>query len=248
MAQTPRFYIDSAVATGVELDLPEDVAHHAVRVLRLSDGAPMTVFNGLGGEFHGSLSLTSNGRQARFRPVQWQEREAELDYPVHVGQGLCAGEKMDWLIEKCVELGVARVTALDLQKCVARLSAERAGKRLERWRQMVVAASEQSGRNRLMALAAPLDLDQFIASSSSARYRLVLSPTASPSLGEFANSSPPGPIAILIGPEGGLSPAEIEQAVAAGFMAVHLGPRILRTETAALATLAALSALWGQTG
>jgi 16S rRNA (uracil1498-N3)-methyltransferase len=244
MTQLPRFYVDSVLANGLEIDLPDPVAHHALRVLRLTDGDAVTVFNGQGGEFEGTLQVSSNVRHASFLPIQQHLREVELDYPVHVGQGICAGDKMDWLIEKCVELGVAKLTPLALQKCVARVTGERQEKRLSHWRQIVTAASEQCGRNRLMQIDAPLDLDGFAKASASAAYRLVLSPEQSVPLDHFAAHHVAAPVAVLIGPEAGLAPLELERAIDAGFTPISLGPRILRTETAALAALAALNALW----
>ena len=244
MAQTPRFYVDAEVSNGVELDLPDPVAHHALRVLRLANGAAVTVFNGQGGEFSGILLASENGRHARFSPGEHRPREAELGYSVHVGQGLCGGDKMDWLIEKCVELGVATVTPLSLQKCVSKLPLDRRDKRLSHWRQLVIAGSEQSGRNQLMTIEQPLDLDGFLSASSGSVYRLVLSPNQSVPLDRFTAEHRPAAVTFLIGPEAGLASAEVERAIAAGFVPISLGPRILRTETAALAALAALNALW----
>jgi len=238
----PRFHIDQPLAVGQLVELPPDVAHH-VHVIRLEPGAPLTLFNGQGGEYAAVLRDVGK-RRASVEVCAHDPREAELPFAVTLAQALPEGTKMDWIIEKAVELGVAAVQPLATRRCVVRLSAERAEKKLEHWQGVIVAASEQSGRNRLAALAAPLDLREWLARPPAGQ-RILLSPRATTSLADWTRAEPAQPVTLLVGPEGGFTEEEEALAVQHGALALSAGPRILRTETAALAVLAVLSAAWG---
>ena len=224
--------------------MPPDVAHHALRVLRLKSGDAVTVFNGAGGEFQGVLETGPAG-SALVHLLRFDPREAEMTFSVCVAQGLCAAEKMDWVLEKSVELGAQSVQPLAMQRSVARLAPERAAKRHQHWQQVVRAASEQCGRNRIAAVGPLQDLADWLSQGPAGASRLMLDPEARVPLATLPRPAPGETAVLLIGPEGGMTPAEKASAVAHGYDAVSLGPRILRTETAAAAALATLAAVWG---
>ena len=238
----PRFYCPQPLTSGTVIDLPEAVAHHA-RVVRLQAGAPLTLFNGEGGEFDAEL-VTVERHGASARILAHHARECELPYAVTLAQGLPEASKMDWIIEKAVELGVHAVQPLAAQRSVVKLSVERAEKRHAHWHGVIVAASAQSGRNRLAALAPVAPLAAWLATPRASE-ALLLSPRATHSLSAWAAATAPGPVTLLVGPEGGFSDAEEQAIIDSGAVAVSMGPRILRTETGALVALAVLAAHWG---
>ena len=238
----PRFYCPQPFTVGETVDLPEAVAHHA-RVVRLQPGAELCLFNGDGGEVVAQL-LTVEKRSASARILTCVARDVELPYEITLAQGLPEASKMDWIIEKAVEMGVAAIQPLAAQRCVVRLSGERAEKKAAHWQGVIVAASEQSGRNRLARLAPVDDFHGWIGQQSMHK-RLLLTPRGKQSLSEWARHQPPQAVALMVGPEGGYTPQEEDAAMAQGAIAVTMGPRILRTETAGIAAVAALHALWG---
>jgi 16S rRNA (uracil1498-N3)-methyltransferase len=237
----PRFYLDEPLTAGQLVELPAEVAHH-IHVVRLAPGDPLTLFNGTGGQYEAVLADVGKKR-ATAEVKAFEAREAELPYPVTLAQGLPEGTKMDWIVEKAVELGVTAVQPLAARRCVVRLSAERAQKKLEHWRGIVVAAAEQSGRNRLTAIAEPAELRDWIGTPAGGP-RLLLSPRATSSLADWARDAGPQAVTLMVGPEGGFTDEEEDAAVRAGAVMVSMGPRVLRTETAALAAVAMLGALW----
>jgi 16S rRNA (uracil1498-N3)-methyltransferase len=240
----PRFYCPLPLAVGERVDLPARVAQHAVRVLRLRCGDALTLFNGAGGEYRARII---DGVRARVsvEVYEWLATERESPLSVSLVQALQAGEKMDLTVQKAVELGVGRIVPVLSRRSVLRLEGERAQRRLEHWRGIVAAACEQCGRNRLPEVAAPESLEKWLMRKPvNASVRLTLAPTAGCSL----TTLPPaagGAIELLVGPEGGLAPEEVRLAALTGFVSVRLGPRVLRTETAGLAALAAIQFLWG---
>ncbi len=238
----PRFYCPQSFAVGETVDLPEAVAHHA-RVVRLQPGAELSLFNGDGGEVVAQLA-TVEKRSASARILAFVARDVELPYEITLVQGLPEASKMDWIIEKAVEMGVAAIQPLAAQRCVVRLSGERAEKKAAHWQGVIVAASEQSGRNRLARLAPVDDFHGWIGQQSMHK-RLLLTPRGKQSLSEWARHQPPQAVALMIGPEGGYTPQEEDAAIAQGAIAVTMGPRILRTETAGIAAVGMLHALWG---
>lgn len=239
----PRFHCPLPLAVGATIALPEALAHH-IHVLRLAVGDTLTLFNGEGGEYEGTLAAVGK-KQAQVELKAFSPREAELPYALTLAQALPEGSKMDWIVEKAVELGAAAIQPLAARRCVVRLSAERAGKKLEHWQAVAAAAAEQCGRNRLPQLAAPLDFRDWIGQSC-LHPRILFSPRAEQSLSAWARHHPPQALTLMIGPEGGFSPDEEDAALAAGALALGLGARVLRTETAGLAALAALNAAWGE--
>ena len=243
----PRFFVDTALVADAVLPLPEPVVRH-VQVLRLATGDAITLFNGQGGS-HAATLAEIGKRHALARVGAHDATEAETPFAVTLAQGLAGGDKMDWLIEKAVELGVTAIQPLQASRSVVRLSGDRAAKRQAHWQALVQAACEQCGRNRLPAVAPVATLEAWLASAPAPGARLLLSPRASGSLADLAATHRDAwratGVTLLIGPEGGLSADEEDAARRAGFIGVTLGPRILRTETAGLACLATLNAILG---
>ena len=238
----PRFYIAQALAIGQLVSLPEAVAHH-IQVLRLAQGELVTLFNGEGGEYGATLSEIGK-RHVSVEIKTHQPREVELPFGVTLAQALPEASKMDWIIEKAIELGVSGVQPLAAQRCVVRLSAERAEKKMAHWQGIIASASEQSGRNRLAQLAPLQDYKQWITQQDMHR-RIILTPRAEQSLADWARHQSPQAVTLVIGPEGGLSDAEENLAIQHGALPLAMGPRILRTETAGLSAAAILAAMWG---
>ena len=229
----PRFYCPAPLATGLALSLPAGAARH-VQVLRLQPGDAITLFNGEGGEF--DAHITRMGRSdvdvslGAHHPV---EREAAR--AVHLLAGITANERMDWLVEKATELGVASITPLVAERSVLKLKAERAEKKLAHWQGVAVAAAEQCGRNRVPTVHPAVTLAEWVKKApSGVRWVLTLS-AHSQALSAMAGAAP---VTVLSGPEGGLSPSEEALALSAGFTPITLGARVLRAETAPLAVLA----------
>jgi 16S rRNA (uracil1498-N3)-methyltransferase len=237
----PRFYCREALSPGAHIELPEPVARHAVRVLRMPPGAPMILFDGRGGQYPAHIEHIERDR-VQVKLGGWQDIECESPLAVTLIQSLQAGEKMDFTIQKAVELGVRDIVPVESRRSVMRLAGERAAKRVAHWQGVVAAACEQCGRNQV-PLVTPLEkLESWLARPAGGTLRLMLAPDAEQTL---ASLTPAKEIQLLIGAEGGLDPQEVIAARHAGFIGVRMGPRILRTETAGLAALAALQTLWG---
>ena len=239
----PRFYCPPPLPINGLFDLPPEAAHHAARVLRLREGNHVEIFDGLGNACRGVI-VELGGKRVVVGKIAAGNANRESPLQVMLAQALLSSEKMDWVIQKATELGVAEIQPLDTERSVARLSAERAAKRLEHWRQVVISACEQCGRNRLPDIHAPLDimvwLQQMKALSDT---KLILLPQGATSL--HSQQKPQGKAVLLIGAEGGFTEAESDSALRCGFTPIRLGARVLRTETAAVAGLAALQTLWG---
>jgi 16S rRNA (uracil1498-N3)-methyltransferase len=237
-----RVYVDMALATGAELVLPDAASNHLLRVLRLRPGAPLTLFNGRGGEYPAEL-LGNSGRGALVRVIEHRAIERESPLRLTLLQGVSRGERMDLVIQKATELGVTHIVPVRTEFCVVKLDQQQAGRRHDHWQAIVISACEQSGRNRVPQLAPVVDLDVALQGAGNEELKLLLSPEASVSLASVAQSL--SAASLLIGPEGGLSDNEEQLATRRGFIACRLGPRVLRTETAPLAALAVLQALAG---
>jgi 16S rRNA (uracil1498-N3)-methyltransferase len=243
----PRFFVDASLRPEDVIALPDDVLRH-VQVLRLKAGDSLALFNGEGGEYSAELvSLERRSGTAKIRA--FHAVDAEPPYRLTLAQGVAGGDKMDWLVEKAVELGASAVVPLTTARGVVRLSGERAQRRHQHWEGIVRAACEQCGRNRLPHVAPVGEIGAWLDALPPAPpddgLRLLLSPRASIRFAALPAEPPRGGVTLLIGPEGGLSEDEEAAAVARGFTAVALGPRVLRTETAGIAMLAALAARWG---
>ncbi len=238
----PRFYCPDPLVVGATIALPDHVAHH-LHVLRLETGAQVTLFDGRGGEYAATL-VHLEKRRADAEIKLFIPREAELPQAITLAQALPEGSKMDWIVEKAVELGATAIQPLAAQRCVVRLSAERAAKKAAHWQGIIIAAAEQCGRNRLPNLADTADFAGWISQHDMHR-RVLLTPRADQPLSDWARHHPAQSVTLMIGPEGGFTEAEENAAMAQGALPLSMGPRVLRTETAGLAALAALNALWG---
>ncbi len=236
----PRLYCEDGLAPGATVDLPERAARH-VAALRLRAGDALTLFSGDGYEWRGILAAVGKrGAQVALRERRAVDRESPLD--ITLVQGVCAADRMDLVLQKATELGVARIRPVVTTRSIVRLSQERQERRGTHWQNVVIAACEQCGRNVVPQVAPSTALRDFLAEAAAPGTRIVLSPLADATLRTLRVA---GPVTILIGPEGGLTDDERELAGLAGFVGVRFGPRILRTETAPLAAIAALQALHG---
>jgi 16S rRNA (uracil1498-N3)-methyltransferase len=238
----PRIYTDQALAQRQSLRLEAAPSHHILRVLRLRPGDPLVVFNGDGKEFSATLTGVE-GKLACLAIGDAGEPRRESNLRISLGQGVSRGERMDMVMQKAVELGVYAITPLWTRRSQVQLGGKRLEKRLAHWHGIVRAACEQSGRVRLPVLNSALDLGDWLRSPfDDGGMGIMLDPDAEMALGEL---EPVSSVRVLIGPEGGFDSQEVESANAAGYRRVRLGPRVLRTETATIATLSALQTLWG---
>jgi 16S rRNA (uracil1498-N3)-methyltransferase len=237
-----RVYVEAALTGGTRGLVSGNAANHIARVLRLGVGDAVTLFDGRGGEYAARIeALKKDAVEVAIGEHIAIERESKL--AVTLAQGISRGERMDWVMQKATELGVQRIVPLITKRSVVRLDPGQAQKKLQHWRGIVIAACEQCGRNRVPELAAPRDLPEFLESAAqTGAMRILLSPTGAL---RIAAMMPINELTVLIGPEGGLAPEETQAALAQGYLAVQLGPRILRTETAAIAALAALQQALG---
>lgn len=250
----PRFYCPGELCPGQVIELPANIAHHAARVLRLEQGDKLALFNGKGGEFR--AAVTRIGKHSAAALVDQHldiERESRLD--ITLVQAVCASEKMDWIVQKAVELGVSRIQPLATKYSVVKLSGERVERRVNHLQKVAISACEQCGRNRVPQVL-PLGSFHGWLGTQVARCKnlndgprsdlcFLLLPAAKKRLRDFSQSSGIEAAILLVGPEGGFARDEEEAAHVAGFIPLRLGDRILRTESAALAAVAAMQALWG---
>ncbi|TLZ29292.1 MAG: 16S rRNA (uracil(1498)-N(3))-methyltransferase [Gammaproteobacteria bacterium] len=236
-----RVYLDAPLEAGGRVALTGSAARHLTRVLRLRPGQALTLFNGGGGEYAATIEAV-HGEKVAVAVGEAQAIERESPLSLTLAQGVSRGERMDFVVQKATELGASSIVPLLTERSVVRLSAPQAARKLEHWRAIAVSACEQSGRNRLPKVLSPLPLADFLRQSGSGP-RLLLSPTGSTRIQDVP--TPVSSVTVLIGPEGGLADAEQSAALAAGFTAVRLGPRILRTETAAIAALTVLQREFG---
>jgi len=237
---SPRFYCPGLLP-GTEMDLPDAAAHHAVRVLRLAAGDELVLFDGTGGEVPARIVIADK-RGVTVRTAEHLPVERESPLPVTLVQALQAADKMDYTVQKAVELGVTHIVPVESRRSVVRLDGARAEKRVQHWQQVALAACEQCGRNRVPQIAPVMPLTHWLGQPAATACRLLLSPQARNSLATLVR---PAAVELLIGPEGGLDASEVQAATLAGYHGVRLGPRVLRTETAGLAALAAMQVLWG---
>ena len=238
-----RIYFPDEIPDHGVCDLPAAQAHHLAHVLRLAPGDPVVLFDGRGAAYDAVIAQSARGA-VRVRVGDRRNEDRESPLCVLLAQAVSSGERMDYTIQKAVELGVAAVQPLLSERCVVRLSGERAAKRVLHWQAVAVAACEQCGRNRVPAVHPLLPLRDWLQQPAAAgELRLSLAPEAAAGLRQL--DRPAGRVTVLAGPEGGLTATELDDAAGAGFRPLRLGPRVLRTETAAVALLAAMQALWG---
>jgi 16S rRNA (uracil1498-N3)-methyltransferase len=238
-------YFSGDLQIGRKCVPPPSQAHHALRVLRLKKGDAVVLFNGDGAEY-AAVVVEANRDRFALEVTGRKAVDREAPFAVMLAQAVASGERMDYTVQKAVELGVAAIQPLEARRSVVRLSAERAERRVAHWQAVVVAACEQSGRNRVPQVMPLKQLDAFLSGrvpQNDGEQRVLLSPRSARRLRDL--DPPARTLVMLSGPEGGFSPEEERAAEEAGFLPVRLGPRILRTETAAVAALAAMQALWG---
>lgn len=239
----PRLYCPELSENRETMPLPEKLHRHAVQVLRLKQGAELHLFNGQGLEYSAILEDVAK-RSSTVKLINKLKVENESPISITLLQGVSRGERMDYALQKAVELGVNRIIPVVTQRCNVSFSGDRANKKQLHWQGVITSACEQSGRSILPILSNVTQLEEVL-NNCAVKCRLVLDPLADSGLTALAQQNE---VALLIGPEGGLSEQEVQQAVDMGFQAVTMGPRILRTETATVTALAIVQAAWGDIG
>ncbi len=238
----PRIHCPFPLALGAAVELPPEASHHVTKVLRMGEGDVLILFDGRGGEWTARLHRVGKAMAAVLESFDEADRESPIS--VTLIQGLPAADKMDWIVQKSTELGIARIRPVVARRSVIRLSGERMERRVAHWQAIAVAACEQCQRNRVPEVAPLVDLMDYLAEEAgSSECRLMLAPGAELRLKEI--EPPTGRVTLLVGPEGGFEEGELVAARLMGFRPIGLGPRVLRTETAGIAALAAMLALWG---
>ncbi|HET7061484.1 MAG TPA: 16S rRNA (uracil(1498)-N(3))-methyltransferase [Nitrosospira sp.] len=249
----PRIYYSDEISAESVIQLSGSATRHVVRVLRLQPGDQLILFNGKGGEFRARIQRTQrDGATVAVEQYLGIERESPL--VISLAQAVCAAEKMDWIVQKAVELGVSDIQVLATKLCTTKLSDERVDKRMAHWRQVAISACEQCGRNRIPQISPLATLPSWLGSKMDEKSRLgsdhrnlrfMLSPYAEESLNCFTEGPSVSSVTFLVGPEGGLTREEEAAAAVAEFAPLNLGPRTLRTETAGLTAIAVAQAVWG---
>lgn len=237
---TPRIYYPDEIILGRLVTLSSTRSHYLVNVLRVQTKQSITLFNGNGGEYH-SVVVNVTRKQVQLRAEEFYPKSVESPINIELAQSISRGERMDFVMQKAVELGVTSITPLFTERCEVKLNSQRLQKRLEHWQNIVIGAAEQSGRCKLPKLHSPLSLNHWLAIPKTGT-TLVCDPLSKKLLSAIKTSDSAH---LLLGPEGGLTIQEVHAANTAGFTSLSLGPRILRTETAALAALALLQTKWG---
>jgi 16S rRNA (uracil1498-N3)-methyltransferase len=237
-----RVYQNQTLKVNAEVQLDEQASHYLARVLRMAVGDKLTVFNGEGGEYDAVIQQI-NKKNIQVGITTFNAREVESPINVTLAQGLARGEKMDFIVQKAVELGVKHIVPLMTERCNVKLDGAREEKRVQHWQLVAISACEQSGRNFVPTISAPITLQSWLPQVKADKC-FVLSPHVATKLPEEKLKSGAN-IMLLIGPEGGLSDTEVQAAITHGFLPLSLGPRILRTETAPLAAIAMLQTKHG---
>jgi 16S rRNA (uracil1498-N3)-methyltransferase len=237
-----RVHVVGSLSTGQRHTIEGDAANHITRVLRLEPGAPLTVFDGRGGEYSARIeTLRKNAVIIEVQERSPSSRESSLS--LTLAQGVSRGERMDWVVQKATELGVTAIVPVLTERTMVKLDAKQSERKLTHWQGIAVAACEQSGRDKIPDIVAPLSLHEFLRGIDPQTTRLLLSPTGTQRVTDL--KAPERKVVVLIGPEGGLAESEQRSAIGAGFFAVKMGPRVLRTETAAVAALTLLQHQFG---
>ncbi|MDF0749788.1 16S rRNA (uracil(1498)-N(3))-methyltransferase [Marinobacter sp. 71-i] len=240
----PRIYTDSPLSEGAPAELDDSAAQHVGRVLRMQNGQELLLFNGDGNDYPASITNAGKKRvEVRIGTPVENTTESPLD--IVLGQALSKGDRMDFAVQKAVEMGVTCIVPLTTERCDVKLKGDREDKRLRHWQSVATSAAEQCGRARVPEILPVMTLTEWFDHTGDCDLRLVLHHRTEQSLDTLAK---PARIALMIGPEGGLSPEEITAAETAGFLPVALGPRVLRTETAPVAAMALCQWLWGDIG
>lgn len=240
-----RFFCPFPLHAGATVQLPDEAAHHALKVLKVGAGDTAILFDGHGGQWLASLQPA--GKALRATPLEFSPEDHEPPIAITLAQCLPVGDKMDYVVQKAVEIGVARIVPVAAKRSIVRLSGERMERRVAHWRNIAISACEQSGRNRVPFISEIIDLPQYLAQARSENAtKWICQPQASAhSLLLRERSAPGDAVTLFVGPEGGFEEGEVLAAHAAGFVPLRVGSRILRTETAGPAALAAILTLWG---
>lgn len=240
----PRIYTDSPLSEGAPAALDDSAAQHVGRVLRMQNGQELVLFNGDGNDYPASITNAGKKRvEVQVGAPVANTTESPLD--IVLGQALSKGDRMDYAVQKAVEMGVTRIVPLTTERCDVKLKGDREDKRLRHWQSVATSAAEQCGRARVPEILPVMTLSNWLDHTRDCDLRLVLHHRTEQSLDTLTK---PTRIALMIGPEGGLNPDEITAAENAGFLPVALGPRVLRTETAPVAAMALCQWLWGDIG
>ena len=240
----PHIYVDQVLQSGLTLALPQDVSHHISRVLRMRVGQRIWLFNGLGGRYLAEI-LSINKRQVDVKPSQFNDDQRESSLQITLAQGISRAQHMDYTLQKAVELGVSRIVPVITEFGNVQFDPLRKEKKLLHWQKTIISACEQCGRNILPEINTPISLAEWLALDSNMT-KILLHPLEAQRLS--AQQTPNASLSLLSGPEGGFSSFEVEQIIASGYVSVGLGPRVLRTETAAVAAISACQVLWGDMG
>lgn len=243
----PRFFCSDNLFSGQTLELDLATGHHASRVLRLKPGDTIVLFNGQGGEFKARIeNIRKTSTIVSVGQFEATERESPLS--IEIAQAICVNEKMDWIIQKSVELGATSIQPLFTARSIVRLSEERTKKRLQHWQKIIISACEQCCRNRIPVISPPLTITDWLSYRKTDKPNhldFMLSVNGDQRLKNFPEPLPITPVTLAVGPEGDWTPEEEIILDQSGFNALQVGQRIMRTETAALAALAAIQAYWG---
>lgn len=237
----PHIYQPGEINLNQTLALLPDAAGHITRVLRMGIGEQVCLFNGEGGEYLCELSEVSK-KSASVKVIEFNDKDVESPLKIHLGQGISRGDKMDFTIQKSVELGVTEITPIFTERCGVKLSGDRLEKKHQQWQKIAISAAEQSGRNFITKIHAPIKIENWLAQKSD-ELKITLHPRAQHSIKTIP--APTNGLRFIVGPEGGFTDAEMLQTKNCGFMDIRLGPRVLRTETAALTVLSALQLQFG---
>lgn len=240
--RVPRIYIPTDLTSNTEVELDDNARQHAIQVLRLKQGSAIVLFNGQGGEYEASLTKVEK-RHATVLVGKYSTPQCESPLKVHLGLGISKGERMDFAIQKAVELGITEITPLFTERSVVQLDDKRQEKRLHHWQGIIQSACEQCGRTLLPGLHAMSNFYNWVRIVDADSTKLILNPYTTTHLSDIKPT--PTNVRLAIGAEGGFSNKEIEMALENSFLGLNLGPRILRTETAVVAGLTALQTVWG---
>lgn len=240
----PRIYTDSPLSAGVTAELDDNAAQHVGRVLRMQPGQELRLFNGDGQDYPATITAAGK-KQVEVNVGTPEPNPTESPLEIVLGQTLSKGDRMDYAVQKAVEMGVTRIVPLTTERCDVKLKGDREDKRLRHWQSVAVSAAEQCGRARVPDILPVMSVSEWLEHTRDCDVRLVLHHRTEHALKAII---PPQRLALMIGPEGGLTPEEITQAEQEGFLPVALGPRVLRTETAPVAAMALCQYLWGDIG
>ena len=240
----PRIFTNSPLAVGSQCQLDDNAANHVGRVLRMQAGQALQLFNGDGQDYRATITEAGK-KHVQVEVQEAAENETESPLRVVLAQTLSKGDRMDYAVQKAVEMGVSEIVPLTTERCDVKLKGDREDKRLRHWQQVAISAAEQCGRARVPEIQPVMTVQQWLEHAQACDLRLVLHHRTEQSLNTLEK---PSSIALMIGPEGGLTAEEIALAESRGFLPVALGPRVLRTETAPVAAIALCQWLWGDIG